>query len=65
VSSQLPIVSEHNDVVDPVTALPMTNLLAPDWLHVPIDAIALVPGVWPRAAHRDERGELMLGGVSK
>jgi diaminopimelate decarboxylase len=64
VSSQLPIVSEHNDVVDPVVIVPMTNVLAPDWLHAPMDANALVPGVWPRAAHRDERGELMLGEVA-
>ncbi|MDP4586436.1 MAG: diaminopimelate decarboxylase [Microbacteriaceae bacterium] len=42
----------------------MTNTLSPDWLKSPADANALVPGVWPRTAHRNERGELMLGEVS-
>lgn len=42
----------------------MTNPLAPNWLDVPADTDALVPGVWPLSAHRDNRGELMLGGVS-
>ncbi len=36
----------------------------PDWLTVPDDANALAQGVWPDAAHRDDRGELVVGGVS-
>lgn len=36
----------------------------PDWLTVPDDANALAQGVWPVAAHRGDRGELIVGGVS-
>lgn len=36
----------------------------PDWLAVPHDANDLATDVWPDAAHRDDRGELVVGGVS-
>ncbi len=38
--------------------------LVPEWLAAPDDANALVAEVWPPAAHRDERGDLVLGGVA-
>ena len=40
------------------------NPLAPEWLAHPDDANALAPAVWPRDAHRDAAGEIVLGGVS-
>jgi len=38
------------------------NPLAPEWLSVPDDANALVPGLWSRTVSRDD-GELTVGGV--
>ncbi|GEB95986.1 diaminopimelate decarboxylase [Microbacterium lacticum] len=43
---------------------PSDSPLVPDWLIVPDDANALAPHVWPDAAHRDDSGELVLGGVA-
>jgi diaminopimelate decarboxylase len=39
------------------------NPLAPDWLHLPADANALVPGLWSRTVTRTD-GELTVGGVT-
>ena len=41
-----------------------SNPLAPDWLHIPADANALAPGLWPTSTIRSGTGELVLGGVS-
>jgi diaminopimelate decarboxylase len=40
------------------------NPLAPDWLSVPEDANALEPAVWSTNASRNDRGELVVAGVS-
>lgn len=40
------------------------DALAPDWLLRPADPNALVPGVWPDSARRDEEGGLVIAGVS-
>jgi diaminopimelate decarboxylase len=40
------------------------NPLAPDWLSVPDDANALEPAVWSTNASRNERGELVVAGVT-
>ncbi|MEH0109280.1 diaminopimelate decarboxylase [Tersicoccus sp. MR15.9] len=37
--------------------------LAPAWLAVPDDVNALVPGLWPADAARDDAGALTVGGV--
>ncbi len=37
---------------------------APGWLRVPDDANALAPQVWPRRAHRDAAGRLVVGGLA-
>ena len=36
----------------------------PQWLSVPPDFNNLLPGVWPVGAHRDEQGQITIGGVS-
>jgi len=43
---------------------PEPNPLAPDWLHLPADANALAPGLWPTSAAREDTGDLVVGGVS-
>lgn len=45
------------------SVLSAANPFAPAWLTVPRDANALAAGVWPAAAHRDEDGALVLGGI--
>ncbi len=40
------------------------NPLAPDWLSLPADADALAPALWPSGAQRDDRGAIVIGGVS-
>ncbi|WP_375142142.1 diaminopimelate decarboxylase [Microbacterium sp.] len=37
---------------------------APAWLAVPDDANDLVASVWPASAHRDEEGQIVIGGVA-
>ena len=46
-----------------VSADPHTRSAAPAWLHVPDDANALAPAVWPATAQRDDDGVLRLGGI--
>lgn len=36
---------------------------APQWLPYPSDVNALLPQLWPQGAHRDEQGDLVVGGV--
>ncbi|GAA3767576.1 diaminopimelate decarboxylase [Microbacterium kribbense] len=38
--------------------------VAPAWLTVPDDANALAAAVWPASAHRDDDGQLIVGGVA-
>ena len=38
--------------------------LVPEWLVAPEDADALASAVWPASAHRDVRGEIVVGGVA-
>ena len=42
----------------------MSNSLAPEWLSPPVDANALVDGLWPLTAVRDGDGVVRIGGVS-
>ena len=41
----------------------MSHPLAPDWLTEPADSALLDAGLWPESARRDERGELVVGGI--
>lgn len=62
-TSVLPLVPGRPTAGLPVAVSGETNPLAPDWLESPANTGALVPGVWPTTAHRDDRGELVLGEV--
>ncbi|TAM67584.1 MAG: diaminopimelate decarboxylase [Microbacteriaceae bacterium] len=41
----------------------VANPLAPLWLHEPLDANVLAPGLWPAGSARNDDGELTIAGV--